>query len=98
MTRKQALLAAALGALLAPAAPAWAQTVNAICSTDQPWCEAAAREFSKTTGIKVLQTRKATGEAMAQLAAEAGNPKTDLWWGGTGDPYLQAAGQGLLAA
>jgi len=80
------------------ATTASAQTVNAICSTDQPWCEAAAREFSKATGIKVLQTRKATGEAMAQLAAEAGNPKTDLWWGGTGDPYLQAAGQGLLEA
>ncbi len=75
-----------------------AQTVNAICSTDQPWCEAAAREFSKATGIKVQQTRKATGEALAQLTAEAANPKTDLWWGGTGDPFLQAAGSGLLEA
>ena len=24
-------------------------------------------------------------------------PKTDIWWGGTGDPFLQAAEQGLLA-
>ncbi len=84
-------------AFLAPL-PATAQTVNAICSTDQPWCEAAAREFSKATGIKVQQTRKATGEALAQLTAEANNPKTDLWWGGTGDPYLQAASSGLLEA
>jgi iron(III) transport system substrate-binding protein len=98
MTRITLSLLAALGTLLAAGTPASAQTVNAICSTDQPWCEAAAREFSKATGIKVLQTRKATGEAMAQLVAEAGNPKTDLWWGGTGDPYLQAAGQGLLEA
>ena len=89
---------AALGVLALAVTTSGAQTVNAICSTDQPWCEAAAREFSKATGIKVLQTRKATGEAMAQLAAEAGNPKTDLWWGGTGDPFLQAAGQGLLEA
>lgn len=73
-----------------------AQTVNAICSTDQPWCEAAAREFTKETGIKVLQVRKATGEALAQLIAETSNPKTDVWWGGTGDPYLQAADLGLL--
>ncbi|MBL8312675.1 MAG: ABC transporter substrate-binding protein [Rubrivivax sp.] len=98
MTLNTLSRAATLSALAVAATAAGAQTVNAICSTDQPWCEAAAREFTKATGIKVLQTRKATGEAMAQLAAEAGNPKTDLWWGGTGDPYLQAAGQGLLEA
>ncbi len=71
-------------------------TVNAICSTDQGWCEMAAQEFTRETGIKVLQTRKATGEALAQLRAEASNPKTDIWWGGTGDPFLQAAEVGLL--
>lgn len=35
---------------------------------------------------------------MAQLMAEANNPKTDIWWGGTGDPFLQAASLGLLEA
>jgi iron(III) transport system substrate-binding protein len=74
------------------------QQVVAICSTDQTWCEMAARDFSAATGIKVLQTRKATGEALAQLKAEAANPKTDLWWGGTGDPFLQAAEDRLLDA
>ena len=73
-------------------------TVNAICSTDQPWCERAAQEFTRATGIKVLQSHKATGEAAAQLRAEAANPKTDIWWGGTGDPFLQAAELGLLQA
>ena len=71
-------------------------TVNAICSTDQSWCDLAANEYQKATGAKVLQTHKATGEALAQLRAEASNPKTDIWWGGTGDPYLQAAEIGLL--
>jgi hypothetical protein len=70
--------------------------VNAICSTDQSWCELAAQEFSRATGIRVLQTRKPTGEAFAQIRAEAANPKTDLWWGGTGDPFYQAAEAGLL--
>lgn len=73
-------------------------TLNAICSTDQSWCELAAKEFQAATGVRVLQTRKATGEALAQLRAEAANPKTDLWWGGTGDPFLQAAEAGLLEA
>ncbi|NDE24496.1 MAG: iron ABC transporter substrate-binding protein, partial [Betaproteobacteria bacterium] len=73
-----------------------AATVNAICSTDQSWCEMAAQAFTKATGVTVLQTRKATGEALAQIRAEAANPKTDIWWGGTGDPFLQAAEMGLL--
>lgn len=73
-----------------------ADVVNAIRSTDQSWCELAVSEFIKATGIRVLQTRKPTGEAFAQIRAEAANPKTDLWWGGTGDPYYQAAEVGLL--
>ena len=90
---------AALILTAAYAGPSLAQgTVNAICSTDQPWCDLAAAEFQKATGIKVMQTKKPTGEALAQLRAEASNPKTDLWWGGTGDPYLQAADLGLLEA
>ena len=90
---------AAAGALagLLTAAGAHAQgTVNALCSTDASWCEAAAAEFTRATGIRVLQAHKGTGEIGAQLRAEAANPKTDIWWGGTGDPFLQAAEQGLL--
>ena len=86
-------LAVALGV-----SPARAQQVNVLCSTDQGWCEAAAKAFEASSGIRVLQSHKATGEALAQLRAEAANPKTDLWWGGTGDPYLQAAEVGLLDA
>lgn len=37
-------------------------TVNALCSTDAGWCEAAATEFMRQTGIKVLQAHKGTGE------------------------------------
>ena len=88
---------ALLGAVTAVPAAAQ-QQVTALCSTDQAWCELAAREFQAQTGIKVLQARKATGEAFAQIRAEAANPKTDLWWGGTGDPFLQAAEIGLLDA
>lgn len=74
------------------------EQVIAICSTDRSWCDLAATEFTKATGVRVLQTHKPTGEALAQLRAEAANPKTDLWWGGTGDPFLQAAEERLLDA
>ena len=92
------LLGTALGPSSLYAQTSSQTTVNAICSTDQSWCDLAASEYQKATGAKVQQTHKATGEALAQLRAEANNPKTDIWWGGTGDPFLQAAEIGLLEA
>ena len=92
----RAVLVSTLLATMAASTLAQGQQVTALCSTDQSWCELAAKEFQASTGIKVLQVRKATGEALAQLRAESANPKTDLWWGGTGDPFLQAAEAGLL--
>lgn len=70
--------------------------LNILCSTDADWCESKAREFSVQTGIKVNLSRKATGEVFAQLKAEASSPKADIWYGGTHDPHLQAANEGLL--
>ena len=70
--------------------------LNILCSTDADWCESKAREFSVQTGVKVSLSRKATGEVFAQLKAESANPKADLWYGGTHDPHLQAASEGLL--
>jgi iron(III) transport system substrate-binding protein len=81
---------------LATAGGAVAQgVVNVVCSVQIPWCEAVAQAFEKETGIKVGISQKASGEAMAQVAAEKANPKLDVWYTGTGDPHLQAAEQGL---
>jgi len=65
------------------------------CSVQEEWCRPMMAAFEKTTGIKVLMTRKSSGEFYAQLKAEAANPRGDVWWGGTGDPHLQAAEEGL---
>ena len=73
-----------------------AQQLNVICPVQAEWCSLAATEFEKETGIKVAMTLKGSGESFAQIAAEKANPKLDLWFGGTGDPHLQAAEQGLL--
>ncbi len=51
--------------------------------------------YAKTTGVKINISMKGSGEALAQLIAEKENPKTDIWFGGTGDPHLQAAEQNL---
>lgn len=72
-----------------------AQTVNMICSVQAEWCSLMSTVYAKTTGVKVNMTAKGSGEALAQLNAEKANPKTDIWFGGTGDPHLQAAEQNL---
>jgi iron(III) transport system substrate-binding protein len=59
------------------------------------WCNIIAVTFERSQGIKVNMTAKGSGEALAQLVAERANPKTDVWFGGTGDPHLQAAEQNL---
>lgn len=92
------LLATAAVAALTVSGPVWAQDggqLNVICSVQAEWCNMIQTVFAKTTGIKVNMSLKGSGEALAQLIAERANPKTDVWFGGTGDPHLQAAEQGL---
>jgi len=74
---------------------AQADRLTLYCSAQEEWCQVMARGFEEATGIDVDMTRKSSGETFAQIRAEASNPKGDVWWGGTGDPHLQAAEEGL---
>ncbi len=77
--------------------PAAAQgQVTVYCSILDEQCREGATMFEKATGIKVAMVRKSTGEVYAQVKAEASNPRGDVWWGGPGEPHLQAAEEGLL--
>ena len=94
---KQTIWTAAVAAL-AMGLPAGAMAqgqVNIICSVQAEWCSMLSTVYARTTGVKVNMSLKGSGEALAQLTAEKENPKTDLWFGGTGDPHLQAAEQNL---
>lgn len=90
-------IGAGLVALVAlVASPASAQErLTVLCGVQEEWCKAIAVAFEKKSGVPVAMSRKSAGEALAQLRAEAANPKTDVWWGGPGDPHLQAAEEGL---
>jgi iron(III) transport system substrate-binding protein len=92
---KLIISAALLGALSLGAAAQSPGQINIICSVQADWCNLMSTVYSKTTGTRVNITAKGSGEALAQLNAEKANPKTDIWFGGTGDPHLQAAEQGL---
>src|SRR4029453_6787691 len=82
-------------ALSAPLSAAAQGELVVYCTPQEEWCRPMVAAFEKATGIKVLMTRKSSGEFYAQVKAEAANPRGDIWWGGTGDPHLQAAEEGL---
>ena len=98
----------ALGSLLAGvAALAFAGTIGGAqaagsvvvyCGVNEGWCRAAVTAFEQKTGIHVDMTRQSAGEIYARLRAEKDSPRGDIWYGGTGDPHLQAAAEGLTEA
>ena len=94
--RRLAILGSLTIACLVLAASAHAQgSLVLYCTVQEEWCRLMVTTFERETGIKVSMTRKSSGEFYAQLKAEAANPRGDIWWGGTGDPHLQAAEEGL---
>ncbi|MFN3994746.1 MAG: ABC transporter substrate-binding protein [Tabrizicola flagellatus] len=95
MTRRLTLIGATALALLPASAFAQAKELVLYCSVGEEWCRAQSEAFTRETGINVLMTRKSSGETFAQIKAEEGQPRGDVWWGGTGDPHLQAAQEGL---
>ncbi len=95
MARKLVAFGLALGAAALLAAGEAKAQLNLYCTVQEEWCREMVQAFEKETSIKVNMIRKSSGELYAQVKAEASNPKGDIWWGGTGDPHLQAAEEGL---
>lgn len=95
MNRRTTLIGATALALLPIGAFAQSKELVLYCSVGEEWCRAQSEAFMRETGINVLMTRKSSGETYAQIKAEEGQPRGDVWWGGTGDPHLQAAQEGL---
>ena len=89
------LVIPSLIAIAASVSAAQAEKLTLYCSAQEDWCQLMARSFEDATGIDVNMTRKSSGETFAQVKAESTNPKGDVWWGGTGDPHLQAAEEDL---
>ncbi|SDG88910.1 ABC transporter substrate-binding protein [Pelagibacterium luteolum] len=99
MIRTLAISGLAAASLFGGAGAANAQSGELVfyCAADEGICRLLSESFQRETGINVLMTRKSSGETYAQLKAEEGQPRGDVWWGGTGDPHLQAAQEGLTS-
>ena len=78
---------------VARAAPAG--RVIVLCNPNVEWCDAIKANFPKATGIQLDFVRMSSGESFTRLRAEKANPVFDVWFGGTGDPHLVAALEGV---
>ena len=67
-------------------------------SCEEEYLSAACEHFEELFGIKTQYQRLSTGEVQAKIEEEKGNPSADVWFGGTTDPYNEAAVGGLLEA
>ncbi len=68
-----------------------AEQLNAYSIMPEKYASKVFAEFTKDTGIKVNFLRFSSGEALARLTAEKGNPQVDVMLGGPADTY--AAGE-----
>ncbi len=65
-------------------------------SCEEEYLAAACQHFEELYGIKTQFQRLSTGEVPTKIEEEHGNPSADVWFGGTNNPYDDAAAKGLL--
>lgn len=79
-------------------ASANAAELNAYTIMPEKYASQIFAQFTKDTGIKVNFLRFSTGEALARLTAEKGNPQVDVLLGGPADMYAAGVTEGILEA
>ena len=63
---------------------------------DEEHGAAVCRAFEEKTGIKTSYIRLSGNDCYTRILEERENPQGDVWYGGTWDPYIAAANEGLL--
>ena len=91
-------LSALLAGLFVLTASANAAELNAYSIMPEKYASQIFAEFTKDTGIKVNFLRFSTGEALARLTAEKGNPQVDVMLGGPADTYAAGIKEGIFEA
>ncbi|MEO7253953.1 MAG: ABC transporter substrate-binding protein [Casimicrobium sp.] len=97
---KHLLAAAALTtALVVPMASVQAaETLNVYSIWPENWARPMLQEFEKASGIKVNFLRFSSGEALARLIAEKGNPRVDVLFGGPVETFGAGVKEGIFEA
>ena len=72
------------------------KTLNVYSIMPEKYATKIFSEFTKDTGISVNFVRLSSGEALARLIAEKGNPQVDALWGGPADTYEAGIPEGVF--
>ena len=100
--RRITLVLAAVAALVLLAAGFAGKPANAegelvvLAGPQEDWAQAMVAAFQKKYGIKTTYVRMSSGESLARLRAEAGDPSFDVWWGGPNEGQMAAYAEGLI--
>jgi len=76
-------------------APA-ADTLNAYSIWPENWARPMLQEFEQATRIKVNFVRFSSGEALARVIAEKGNPRVDVLFGGPVETFAAGIKEGIF--
>lgn len=98
LRRRNLLLAPLLAPLLlgAPGGAAAQTTINAYSIWPENWARPMLQEFEAASGIKVNFLRFSSGEALARVIAEKGNPKIDVLFGGPVETFAAGVKEGVF--
>src|SRR3984893_4112137 len=80
--------------LALPAAAA--DQLNAYSIWPENWARPMLQEFEQATGIKVNFVRFSSGEALARVIAEKGNPRVDVLFGGPVETFAAGIKEGIF--
>ena len=75
-----------------------AETLNVYSIWPENWARPMFEEFEKATGIKVNFIRFSSGEALARVIAEKGNPRVDVLFGGPVETFAAGVKEGVFEA
>ena len=83
------------GWMICGGARADTRQLTVVCSVQIEWCELIRNEYQKFSGVRMVIIHRSSIDTLAMLLSERNHPRTDVWFGGTGEPHLQAAERGL---
>lgn len=98
MRMKFTMFASALAVATLASGALSAAELNAYSIMPEKYASKIFAEFTKDTGIKVNFLRFSSGEALARLTAEKGNPQVDVMLGGPADTYAAGVKEGIFEA
>jgi iron(III) transport system substrate-binding protein len=72
--------------------------LNVLCSASKEWCQLLAQKYENAFRVPVTTTHMATNTALDKIRHPGAERAFDVWFGGTGDPHLEAAAQDLTVS